>query len=328
MADQPDNSQAAQPAERDTRLEQYMAASTKYRPVPVPTGFEKPAVVEFVNEHVTSDQSVRRMRKLARLAELYNARESAGAFLDILKMTERGDVDYARSAIAIRAAGWLGDDKQWAAAQTYYRGMLRRVRNEGLRDVLAEAAFFLGPKEGVGELRKWTEQRRDALKADAAKAPASQRDPLELGYDDLDEFVRLQVPKLEQAMQARERVAAVKDPASRAARLVALYLREPEEATPLLAYWAAIALVRMADQEPDTSDPIIAECLKAAQRYAKSDPARQQEFDLGRAAALRAAVFFGHELGKEDREWLDAQGDAGADVLALRPNWDYGVEAE
>ena len=64
------------------------------------------------------------MRKLARLAEVYDARDCAAAFADILKLTEQNETDFARSAVAVGAIGWLGDDAEWTTAQGYFHGML------------------------------------------------------------------------------------------------------------------------------------------------------------------------------------------------------------
>lgn len=316
---------AEQPRKPEERLKDYFEASTKYAGVPVPSGLDSADVVAFVQQHVKPDETVRRMRKLARLAEVYDARDCAAAFADILKLTEQNEMDFARSAVAVGAIGWLGDDGEWTTAQGYFHGMLTRAHHDGLRDVFKQACFFLGPKETTDELKKWAEQRRAVLLARAAKAPQADAEQLELAVDDMDEFIRLELPRLEQSAALRSNMATVSEPASRAARLVALHLREPEQATPQLSYWAALSLIRTAGAQAANRDPIIAECLKAAQRYDKTTATRQEEFDIGRATLLRAAVFFGHELGEEDRKWLETQEDSGADVLALRPEWDYGV---
>lgn len=314
---------ATQIMDADQRLTSYLEASTKYQVVPPPTGLDRGAVVGFVNQHVTPAQTVRRMRKLMRLACLYNARPCAAAFAAILRRAERDATDYARSAVAVAAIGWLGDADQWSEAQTYFHGMLRRMPDESLRDAFVEAAFFLGPAEGTAELRRWAEDRRAALQAQAAKASGGEAQRLELAVDEMEEFINLELAKLDKANEARERIAKTSDPAGRAVKLIAYYLLEANEATPRLAEWAAFAVVRVGEEEPAARDAIAAECLKAAQRYVKTDPARQAEFDLPRAAALRAALFFRGRPTQEDLTWLEAQPDAGTDLLALRPNWEY-----
>jgi hypothetical protein len=313
----------AQAENGDKRLNEYMEISAKYRVVPVPTGLDRAAVIRFVNGRVTPVQSPPGMRKLLRLAAMYDARATAESFAAILGKPEREASDFARSAVSVAAVGWLGDEAQWRRAQRHYHDMLRRLRDDGLREAFLDAAFFLGPDEPTDELKRWAEQRHAALMAQAAKASRDEARRLELAADDLDEFIRLEIPRLDEADQVRERLRTLTDPGGRAARLLSLYLLEAKEATPRLSEWAAFALVRMADENDATRAPIAGECLKAARRYVKTAPADQAEFDLNRAKALRAAVFFGQRLTEEDTAWLAAQEDAGTDLLALRPDWKY-----
>src|SRR5262245_42218301 len=144
----------------ENKLNDYLAADTKYQIVPVPTGIERDAVVSFVRRNVTPLPSHHTMGKLARLARLYNARACAESFASALRSSEQYPADFVRSALAVSAIGWLGDARQLHAAQDYYHGLLKRVQDEELRQPLADAAFFLGPEEPPTPLLRWAEERR------------------------------------------------------------------------------------------------------------------------------------------------------------------------
>ncbi len=71
------------------------------------------------------------------------------------------------------------------------------------------------------------------------------------------------------------------------------------------------------DEELDRDDEIEEEQAE--------EIALQREADLARAACLRAAIFFNGTLNEEDTSWLAGQEDVGLDLLALRPDWKYGI---
>lgn len=311
------------------KLMGYLTTSAKYNATPVPLGLPRDEVIEFLRMHVTRTQTAARMRKLLRLAALYDANEAAPAFASILLLSERDPVDFVRSAIAVTALGWIGDDAQRGTARDYFCRMMPRAPYENLGLEFAQAAFVLDDPACTTALREWAQRHRSAVLERADKEKQAGRDgaasTLRVQVADIEEFLNIRMKAIEAEMAARKKALSLA-PAARAGKVADIYLEAAPEATPRLAEWAAWFSLRAAKQ-PAEADLLVAEFLKAAQRYEKTTDANRDEFNLARARALRAAALLGGKLPDEQQKWLEQQEDAGIDILALRPGWKYGHPA-
>lgn len=307
----------------------YFTASTKYSPTPVPLGLPRDEVIQFIKTHVTRTQTAARMRKLLRLAALYDANEAAPAFAAILLLSEREPVDFVRSSIAVTTIGWIGDDAQKATARDYFVRMLQRAPFENLSLEFASASFVLDDPGCTAAVRDWAQRHRASFLERADKEKQAGRDgaasTLRMQIADIEEFLNIRMKALEAEIAARKKVLALAPPA-RSAKVGDFYLETAPEATPRLCEWAAWYAIRAATQ-PAERDALVAEFLKAAQRFEKTSDANRDEYNLARARALRAAELFGGKLPEEQAKWLKSQEDAGTDILALRPDWKYGHPA-
>jgi hypothetical protein len=142
---------------------------------------------------------------------------------------------------------------------------------------------------------------------------------LDRRYDRLEEFARLDLPHLESAAGVRRSIEA-KPEEQRVPELCGLYLANSPAATPAQAEWAAYRLVRLT---LPVRPRVVSEFLKIAETNLNPSSKPEPILDLARARALRAAEYFGGELDKPSKQWLTAQRDAGTDLLALRPDWEY-----
>jgi hypothetical protein len=178
-------------------------------------------------------------------------------------------------------------------------------------------------------VREWAQRHRTSFLERADKEKQAGRDgaasTLRMQIADIEEFLNIRMKALEAEMAARKKALSLAPPA-RAGKIADLYLETAPEATPRLSDWAAWYTVRAAKKQAD-ADALIAEFLKAAQRFEKTTDANRDEFNLARGRALRAADLLGGKLPDEQRKWLDQQEDAGTDILAARPSWKYGHPA-
>jgi hypothetical protein len=311
------------------KLTGYLTASTKYNPTPVPLGLPRDEVIEFLRAQVTRTQTAARMRKLLRLAALYDANEAAPTFASILLLSERETVDFVRSAIALTALGWIGDDAQRVTARDYFCRMMPRAPYENLGLEFAQAAFVLDDPACTTALREWAQRHRNATLERADKEKQAGRDgaasTLRMQVADIEEFLNIRMKALEADMGARKKALSLA-PAARAGKIADTYLEIAPEATPRLSEWAAWYSLRASKQQSE-ADALIAAFLKAAQRHEKTTDANRDEFNLARGKALRAAALLGGTLTDEQRKWLEQQEDLGTDILALRPSWKYGHPA-
>lgn len=302
-------------------FQQYLMTSTKYYPVPVPSRVDRSAATRFVQERAKAPISKQMLGKLSRLAIFHNLNETAGQFADFLKKRETEPADYARTAIAVTTIVWIGDEAQVAGAQRYFQNTLRRSDPQQSREVMLGACGALGPREGTKNVRAWLEKEIERLEGKFQESPTPEtRETLARTR----EFLKFQVRQVDNANEQREKFEQQKGDQGQVKQLVSLYLREAKVDAPALEYWAAIKLVHLGTQSGSFSTLSADEFGKAAQRCKRKDPKFQPELDFKRARALRAAAFFDAVLEDEDQEWLKEQDDDGLDVIALRPDWQYG----
>ncbi len=306
----------------DARLPAYLHGEAKYHVLPVPTPLDRATALAFVVKELPQVHSSEEALKLSRLTVFYDLRETADSFNALGKFTEREPHEVARTAAAIIAVAWVGDAEQFAKAQANFAALLGRAEIEPHRHTLHDANYALGPREGTDRLKQALASAVARLRASHAELAKKGRSPeldmLENRVARLNEFVGLEVANLDRANKLRAVLEGLPDDDARVPRLIELYLDDAPDSTPQLADWAGLRLLRV-----PTREQIAPGFLTQTRRYEKRDPARQPELDAVRARALRAAEFFGARLADADQQWLARQKDAGTDLLALRPNWQY-----
>jgi hypothetical protein len=309
----------------EQRLRGYLNTSIKYHVVPVPAPLDRNAAVAMVRREVTPQQTVDKMRKLMRLAVFYDLQETADVFGALLNRQEKDAQSVVRSALAIRALAWIGTNQQRLFAENYFNHLLGIARVGPHRSELLAAADELGSGQAIANLKSWVSQaiRREQARLTEAKAKKNQaaKEGTEDRIDELEDFIASDVAAVEEGIGTRRKVIGSPGFQGQVSYPVSLYLEEAEEATPSLAYWAAMYLIRVAQQAAQMPPAIAQEFYhRAASQERAGDP---QEGVVVRGRALRAAEFFGLKLDDANRAWLSRQPDEGTDPLALRPNWNY-----
>ena len=304
------------------QLEAYAHADSKYNLLPIPTPIPKGVALAFVTRELPHVHGVDGTVQLSRLAVFYDLRETAGGFLALLKLGEPEPHDFLRSAAALSAVGWLGDADQFAKAAAYFSALAKRADLELHQGALLDTAYALGPRLGSEPLRQAVGAVIADLEATHRQqtqqgAGVRQLDILENRVARLQEFSKFELAALDKANALCKTIDDL-PPRTQIARLAELYLGDAPESTSRLGDWAAIRLLRI-DSRPE----IAAEFMALSKRYEKANPERQKELDASRARTLRAAGFFGAHLADPQRHWLAEREDAGADPLALRPDWKY-----
>lgn len=306
----------------NARLEGYLHGESKYNILPVPAPLNRELASTFVARELPAALDPDTAGKLARLAIYHDLRDTAEGFARLLRLGESTAHDAGRTVAAIAALAWIGDAPQAAAARQHYAGLLRRDDVEELRETLLAAAHALGPAEGSAGLQQAITASVSTLRLRISELrPPNQAgvvDNLETRIDRLEEFSAREIKALDRANGVRRELLAETNAATQIAGLVALYLEDHPQGTRRLSEWAAFRLVRLPDRAK-----VGAVFIEAAASHARVEPSRQKELDLTRARALRAAEFFEVSLSAEARAWLAARPDEGADLLALRPDWQY-----
>lgn len=320
---------ATEPASAEQTLQRYLLVEHKYEAGPVPAPIDRAAVVKILQDEVKPGQSVDKMEKLARLAIFYHVEESSEQFLSLFQKRETSPKDVARTAHALRALAWIGNDQQWSQAQRYYHGLLGWIRTQGNLKSMEMACNAFGPKEGTEKLAKWVQEHIDKLQEqlDAVKAQ-DESDPrarsLKKEVDALKRFHSNRIRRIKEANETRTKIEETTDAGRRAAKLAELYVDTTVTSTDELSFWAAMTLVRWGRQGPHARKNIVKAFQDLAAKYDRKEPlSRQAEFALHRATCLRAVLFFGGELTPEEDEWLEKHEDHGHDILVLRPDWEY-----
>lgn len=314
------------PLKDEERLALYLEAESKYFVVPILTPLDRTTAIRFVIEQVTLKQTVEKMRKLSRLAIFYNLKETAPVFGNLLQRNEQQLSDYQRSALAIIALAWIGDDKQRQAAQSYFHSLQDRANVQQLRDIMLEATDALGPAEGTGNHRRWVEAEVTRLNALAQQyqeqSKHNEEQGIQIQIDELEDHLHTKVVVVEKSNTVRQALLAL--PAeTQLPRLATLYIGDTADATPELSFWSAMMLLRLAEQGGSMRENIAREFLHLAQQYERKDPQWQAHIDLLRARCLRAVEYFAPPLVGPNHTWLLNQEDHGTDLLALRPHWKY-----
>ena len=319
MADKPD--------EMEDRLERFYAAERKYHALPIPAGMPRDRIVDFVKKHADAKLPPRSTYKLSGLAIFYGLGETVEDFDAMLNKRETEAADYARSTYAMIANCWIGDNGEVAATQTYFQKTLHRAEVQRDKFLMASVCDALGPMEGTDNLRKWIQAEIDKLKKRIADMEAQGNEggasAERARLADTDEFLRFDVPVIDDANAVRKQLEQIEDDATLIRRLTALYLGDDKDSNANLEPWAGLRLVQMGRDKRTVGGRIGAEFMTRAKRYEPKDPKKQDELDHRRARCLRGADFFGVALTPEDQEWLEGQVDRGTDLVALRPEWEY-----
>ncbi|MCP4246025.1 MAG: hypothetical protein GY778_03155 [bacterium] len=310
------------------RLQRFLGADFKHGVAPVPTGLDQQTVLRCLENEVTDTQVIGRMKRLVQLANYYDLNGATAVFTNLLNKKENKPDEYDRSALALIALAWIGDPGRRTEARHYYHTLLGWTPVDPHLHRMEEVCDAFGPDEGTDRLRVWLEKEVNAKRSDMAKQEQAGNDAAARGTRrnllSLTEFVGTRIPRLDRINAIRTAIEGKAGRASRLPDLTEYYVDTSMKSWPELSYWCAMKLMRYAKADPSMRPRIAAEFMKRARAFDRHDNAdRQYEFDINRARAMRAAVFFGQELGEQDRAWLDQQTDAGTDVLALRPDWAY-----
>jgi hypothetical protein len=309
----------------DLRLTAYLNAESKYAIVPIPTPVDLKAATEFVNNHVKDDLPPEKMAKLARLAILHDLRETAPAFMAVLKKTEQKTADFHRSAWALIALAWIGSQDQLTFSQSYLHQLQARANVWENRLVMLDATEAFGPGEGTDKHRTWVLEEIGRLKSlmnqYTVQNQQIQARGIQTQIDELEEHLNVRVAAVDRSNAIRSLVPGLPIDA-RISRLAALYLGT-EPVTPALSSWAAFTLTRVAKQDNANLVKIAAQFTTVARQHERPESERNAQFDLIRARCLRGVEYFGQGLSEPDRQWLKTQKDPGTDLLALRPYWSY-----
>jgi hypothetical protein len=301
------------------RVRGYLAASPKYVIAPIPAPLERGVAIQAVNDGVRPGQPVEIIRKLVDVAIFYDLRETAPVMQRLLNHGETQTDDYARSALAVIALAWIADPAARAAAHESLRGLLERAPVDIHRLPMLEAAATFGTREAIGNYRRWIE--REVARLQAQRPQPGGEAAVQMRVDELEEHLAIQVAAVEKANEVRRTVEGL-PLGERITALAALYIGDATQMNPDLRYWAAMTLIRLRGQ-PKAAPQIADVFVQLGRRYQAGGGRWQAQFDMYRARALRAAVFFGRQLDGADQQWLAAREDPGTDVLALRPDWKY-----
>jgi len=308
------------------RLAGYLAANTKYNVVPLPAIEDRAEAVRFVREHLTSTQSLGNLRKLSRLAVFYQLRETSGGFEKLLTGKEEDATSVSKAAVALVTLAWIGNEAQVAHAQEYFQQLQNGADIEAQRQPMLEVCRALGSPAAIAQHRQWLTTHVQAAQRQLADAEREHRSRQVSGLrnevDELEEYLGGDVARAESEIALRQRVLQL-SPTEQISRLARLYLETEDDATPALAYWAGMTLQRVSSRTPDLRAHIARTFVERAREHEKPADPGDEEYELLRAKALRAAQLFGASLDTQQLTWLHTQRDTGSDLLAWRPQWRY-----
>lgn len=307
------------------RLESYLTAEAKYLVAPIPAPIDPATAIEFVKNHATERLPPEQMSKLARLAILHDLKETAPAFIAVLKNTEQKTPDYHRSAWALIALAWIGSHEQHNFSLSYLHKLQARAPVWENREVMLDATEAFGPLEGTDKHRLWVteeiERRKSLMGQYQSQNKQAEARGVEIQIDELEEHLSAVVAAVDRSNGIRATVLPLPLDA-RISRLTTLYAGT-EPATPALVSWAAFTLVRVAKEDGGSAAKIAGQFASLATQHERPEGEPNASAALIRARCLRAVEFFGQALNEAELQWLTSQGDPGTDILALRPNWHY-----
>lgn len=304
----------------------YLAANAKYRVVPVPAIENRAEAVRFVREHLTAAQSLGNLRKLSLLAVFYQLNETSSSFDQLLTGKKEEVTDVSKAAVVLITLAWIGSETQITHAQEYFKELEDRADIEGQRQIMLEVCQALGSPAVIAQHRQWVVSHMQATQRELAQAETEHRERRVNGLrnelDELEEYLGSDVARTENEVVLRKGISQLR-PAEQISRLTRLYLGTEDDATPALSHWAGMTLLRLASRTPELRAQIGRMFSQRATEHEKPADPGDEEFELIRAKALRAAQLFGASLDAQELKWLHTQPDTGADLLAWRPQWQY-----
>jgi hypothetical protein len=309
------------------RLEAWYEADARYSVVPLPAPVDRAVAEMFAIPRIVRPTPASKIVRLSGLSILHDLAGTAKSWeVMIARPVESTPADVTKSAHAVAALAWVGNQDQWKKADEAYKSLLTRADPDLSRGDMALACSALGPPEGTAALRTWAAREADRLEKESTtptqpRPPEGQRN-LRVKSDMIRQFARLDVDRIDKDFAVRKAVDAIAKPEDRAPRLAALYCETAPDGSPALVWWSANVMVRLA-REPGLRVAVIEALLKIARDHAKKDEEMQPELDATRARAYRAALYFGGILPPPDQYWLTQQRDHGTDILVLRPDWKY-----
>ncbi len=309
------------------RLDAYLEADTRYDVAPIPTPLDQLVAEPVCISRITPDAELQVIERLADLTSFHTYRRTAPQWKTIIaRPYESSAQDYRRSAAAMMALAWLGEDDQRAHALNHYNGLLGRADPAKAQEPMFKACWALAPADGAAGLRAWARREADRLGAelkhtDPNQAPGAVR-TLESRQDMLLQFANLDTARLDRDLAARREIEAMPTPA-RARRLARVYARLDPAPSTELVWWAALTLNRLPAAEPKAAEVIQTEFIAIAEAHKGEHGERQPQMDAIRARAIRASRYFGGVPQPSDLIWAAKQPDPGIDLLVLRPDWEY-----
>jgi hypothetical protein len=311
------------------RVNDFLNAETHYKLAPIPAPIDVPTALPICLQHISPAKGPKTLAKLAGLTVLHDMTATAKSWMLVIERpTEVEAKDYDRSAQAVIALSWLGDDEQRSHAASYYTGMLARADPNTAQRPLSQACWAISPADRARGLRRWAEAEIDRLKADRAR-PSPARTPaqtrhIETRIDMVSQFANLEAARLDREFNLR-RAADALPPIERAKHLVDIYCEVEPSGSAEIVWWAAMSLARVPKADPDRLVVVSERFMSVARAHEGDFAERQPEFDGTRAKALRGAIYFGAQPTEQEHVWLSEQADAGLDILVLRPDWKYDV---
>jgi len=294
--------------------------------VPVPAVQDRAEAVRFVRQQLAPTQSLENLRKLFKLAVFYQLNETSDGFEKLLTGKEEDAADVSKAAVVLVTLAWIGNEAQIAHAQEYFNHLQTRADIEAQRHAMLEVCQALGSPAAIAQHRQWVSTHMQATERELAEAAREHRDRRVVGLrneiDELEEYLGSDVARTENEIALRQRILQL-SPGEQVSRLARLYLETEDDSTPGLAQWAAMTLQRLAIRAPDLRAHIARTFTERAREHEKPADPGDEEYELVRAKALRAAHLFGANVDAKELKWLQAQRDTGSDLLAWRPQWKY-----
>jgi len=236
-------------------LTAYLGVDEKLRGAALPATLKRQIVVDRLESELAESQKLSRLNRIARLAAFYNTYEHTDPFLQIAAQPASDYPSFAQRMVGTETIGWIGNEAAQNLARSSLGRALSTIQPEKIVRMRVVKVFRAwGNTLDPAALNSWIQnaenQQLKLLEQAKAAGDTAQADTIEDEIYALRAFRDLEVGITNTENALRTETTALPEQ-QRIPRLAELYLIDTPGSSEDMAYWAAIALLRLRDAIPE-----------------------------------------------------------------------------
>jgi hypothetical protein len=306
------------PPPADAALDRFIFDYDPYTGERVPRNLPVAEVVRFIQSRVNAATELRPLLQVEKVADFYDLHEAAEHLKGFVTALEGPDL--RRAIVAARTIARVGSPADLAGVSRYFTELASRANSTAEIDELLWLYDAVGGD--AAPLRAGIQKRMDEL--DAARR---QNHRAELEFRTLEELRDLRLSRAEKAAGVKDSIRRIADRGARIEREIRIYLTLEPAFPEYLRPWSARRLRRETwapqpeQQTLRAENPALRAELAEAFRRAEAALAAAPNLSEGnrdslRVRCLRAVLFFGGSISREEQAFVSRKAGQQFDILS------------